>query len=196
MTVGNLKLVQTEGSFSKAISEQVASNGGVPSPLSFAEGNGIKRVYIGGYQDGSVRIWDATFPVLSCILVLGSEVEGIEVAGINASVSALDFLSSTSSLAIGNECGLVRLYQLIGNWDEMSLHYVTETKREVHNVHGGNGAQCTAIFSILNSPVRSLQYINSGDRLAVGFESGRVSTGHKMINDNCTRQYLVELLIS
>ncbi|XP_057476584.1 uncharacterized protein LOC130764380 isoform X2 [Actinidia eriantha] len=187
MTVGKLKLVQTEGSFSRALSETVSKakdttlsskwplTGGVPSPLSFAEGNGIKRVYIGGYQDGSVRIWDATFPVLSGILVLGSEVEGIEVAGTNASVSALDFLSSTSSLAIGNECGLVRLYRLIANSDEMSLHYVTDTKREVHNLHGENGAQCTAIFSILNSPVRTLQYINSGDRLAVGFESGRVA---------------------
>ncbi|GFZ15014.1 transducin family protein [Actinidia rufa] len=187
MTVGKLKLVQTEGSFSRALSETVSKakdttmsskwplTGGVPSPLSFAEDNGIKRVYIGGYQDGSVRIWDATFPVLSGILVLGSEVEGIEVAGTNASVSALDFLSSTSSLAIGNECGLViffsfvcfdlgcacaharvRLYRLIGNSDEMSLHYITETKREVHNLHGESGAQCIAIFSILNSPVAML----------------------------------------
>lgn len=36
-----------------------------------------------------------------------AQIEGIEVAGTNASVSALDFLSSTSSLAIGNEYGLV-----------------------------------------------------------------------------------------
>lgn len=38
--------------------------------------------------------------------------EGIEVAGLSASVSAVDFFSSTSSLAIGNECGLVGLLPL------------------------------------------------------------------------------------
>ncbi|KAL6980725.1 hypothetical protein U1Q18_022362 [Sarracenia purpurea var. burkii] len=193
MTVGKLKLVQPEGSFSSSLSELVSGakhqeahrmntlngmwplTGGVPGHLSSAEGNGIERVYIGGYQDGSVRIWDATFPVLSCIFFLGSEVDGIEVAGKNASVSALDFFSSSSSLAIGNEYGLVRLYRLTGNSDETSLHFVTETKQEVHNLHVENGVQCIAIFSLLNSPVCTLQYINSGDGLAVGFECGRVA---------------------
>ncbi|CAL5322708.1 unnamed protein product [Camellia sinensis] len=189
ITVAKLKLIQAEGSFSRAVSETIleakhtvtapCSNwpltGGVPSQLSFAEDNAIKRVYIAGYQDGSVRIWDATFPVLSCTFVIGSEVEGIEVAGTNASVSALDFFSSTLSLAVGNEYGLVRLYRLIGNSDEMSFHLVTEGKREVCNLRGENGAPCTAIFSVLSSPVRILQYVNSGDRLAVGFECGRVA---------------------
>lgn len=38
--------------------------------------------------------------------------KGFKVAGANASVSALDLCSSTLSLAIGNECGLVSLLQL------------------------------------------------------------------------------------
>ncbi|KAG5558001.1 hypothetical protein RHGRI_008044 [Rhododendron griersonianum] len=182
MTVGKLSLSEIVSEAQHRVARTATTpsskwplTGGVPSQLSFAEGDIIKRIYIAGYQDGSVCIWDATFPVLSCIFVLGSEIEGIEVAGTNASVSALDFLSSTSSLAIGNEYGLVRLYKLTGNSDKPSLHFVTETKREVHDFHCNSGAQCTAIFSILNSPVHTLQYMNSGDRLAVGFECGRVT---------------------
>lgn len=45
----------------------------MPSQLS-AEDRGVERVYIGGYQDGSVRIWDATLPVLSLICILEGEV--------------------------------------------------------------------------------------------------------------------------
>lgn len=48
--------------------------GGVPSHLSFTEGKRVERIYIAGYQDGSVRIWDATYPVLSLICVLEGEV--------------------------------------------------------------------------------------------------------------------------
>ncbi|XP_058207273.1 uncharacterized protein LOC131320562 isoform X1 [Rhododendron vialii] len=182
MTVGKLTLSEIVSEAQHRVAHTATTpsskwplTGGVPSQLSFAEGDIIKRIYIAGYQDGSVCIWDAAFPVLSCIFVLGSKIEGIEVAGTNVSVSALDFLSSTSSLAIGNEYGLVRLYKLTGNSDKPSLHFVTETKREVHDFHCNSGAQCTAIFSIFNSPVRTLQYMNSGDRLAVGFECGRVA---------------------
>lgn len=50
--------------------------GGIPSQLSLAENKGIERVYIGGYRDGTVRIWDATFPTLSFLYVLESEVSG------------------------------------------------------------------------------------------------------------------------
>ncbi|XAR65951.1 hypothetical protein NMG60_11011970 [Bertholletia excelsa] len=193
MTVGKLKLVQMDGSLLRNLSEialatrQQAAHtgstlrskwpltGGVPSQLSLAEDNGAKRLYIAGYQDGSVRIWDASSPVLSLIFALVTKVEGVEVAGTDAPLSALDLFSPTLSLATGNEYGLVCIYRLLRNSDETRLHFVTETKREVHNLHGENGAQCTAIYSILNSPVRTLQYVNSGERLAVGFECGRVA---------------------
>lgn len=48
--------------------------GGVPYRVSTSERNSIERIYIGGYQDGTVQIWDATFPVLSLVTVLGFEV--------------------------------------------------------------------------------------------------------------------------
>lgn len=41
------------------------------------------------------------------------QVEGSELAGTGSSVSALDFSSSTSSLAIGEESGLVRYFTLL-----------------------------------------------------------------------------------
>ncbi|KAA8534064.1 hypothetical protein F0562_031743 [Nyssa sinensis] len=192
MTVARFNLLHTEGTSSRALLEAVSAaklqvanttaeesskwplTGGLPSQLSFSENNGIEKVYIAGYQDGSVRIWDATFPVLSLIFFFESEVVDIGVAGASAAVSALDFCSSTLCLAVGNEYGLVRLYRLIGNSGETSLHFVTETKHEAHNMHYENGAQCTAVFSLLNSPVCSLQYVSSGIRLAVGFECGKV----------------------
>lgn len=37
------------------------------------------------------------------------QVMGAEIAGISASVSALEFCSLTSRLSIGNECGVVRI---------------------------------------------------------------------------------------
>lgn len=42
--------------------------GGVPSQLSTTKDKRIERLYLAGYSDGSVRIWDATLPVLSCLL--------------------------------------------------------------------------------------------------------------------------------
>lgn len=48
--------------------------GGVPGQLSFTEHTGVERVYIAGYQDGSVRLWNATYPVLSLICVAEGEV--------------------------------------------------------------------------------------------------------------------------
>ena len=40
-------------------------------------------------------------------ILYDEQVKGIEVAGVGASVSALDFCSLNLSLAVGNECGLV-----------------------------------------------------------------------------------------
>lgn len=44
--------------------------GGIANQLSWAEDNKIERVYVAGYEDGSVRIWDATYPVLSLLCIL------------------------------------------------------------------------------------------------------------------------------
>ncbi|XP_074368471.1 uncharacterized protein LOC141708640 isoform X2 [Apium graveolens] len=148
--------------------------GGIPCQLSSDEFR-CKRIYIGGYEDGSVRVWDATFPVLSLVCVVESLVDGVELAGSGSPVSVVDFSSSTSSLAIGEESGLVRLYSLMQRSEKSTVHIVTETKHEVHNVRNGGQNQCIAVFSLVNSPVRSLQFVTSGARLAIGFECGQVA---------------------
>ncbi|XP_021888218.1 uncharacterized protein LOC110807390 [Carica papaya] len=106
--------------------------------------------------------------------VIESEVKVINVAGASASVSELDLCSLTLALAIGSECGTVRLYTLVGHMRETSLNIVTDTDKQVHNLHQGDGPQCTAVFSLLNSPVRALQFADLGTRLAIGFQCGRV----------------------
>ncbi|BBG98065.1 transducin family protein / WD-40 repeat family protein [Prunus dulcis] len=135
MTVAKLALVNTDKECSSAVSEQILVGkinaedtsttggtkwpltGGVPSQLNDAENYHVERVYVAGYQDGSVRIWDATYPALSLICVLGSEVKGIRSTVASATVSALDFCSVSLRLAVGDECGLVRLYKIIGGSD-------------------------------------------------------------------------------
>ncbi|KAL7265561.1 hypothetical protein ACSBR1_003357 [Camellia fascicularis] len=149
--------------------------GGISNRSLFTENNRVERVYVAGRQDGSVRIWDATYPVLSLICVLESKVKGMKVAGSSASVSAVDFCSLNLSLAVGNECGLVRIYNLNGSLDEKSFHFVMETKHEVHNLSQGKGPCCRAVFSLLNFPVQALQFTSCGAKLAVGYDCGRVA---------------------
>nr|XP_043636522.1 uncharacterized protein LOC122607576 [Erigeron canadensis] len=148
-------------------------SGGFPSQLFSTENVGVERIYIAGYQDGYVRIWDATFPVFSLIFVLGIQVEGIEVPGASEPISALDFHSPTTSLAVGNDCGLVHLLKLVGESEKLNMHFVTETKREGIELHHKNGWQSTAVFSLIRSPVRSLKYTFSAARIVVGHESGK-----------------------
>ncbi|XP_007026669.2 PREDICTED: uncharacterized protein LOC18597526 isoform X1 [Theobroma cacao] len=149
--------------------------GGVPTQLSVAKDKSINQVYIAGYQDGSVRIWDASYPVLTLISVLEGEVQGTNVAGLSAPVTTLNFCWLTLSLAVGNECGVVRIYNLNGSSGKTSFHYVTETKCEVQSLPQGKGPQCIAVFSLLNSPVRAMQFVNCGAKLAVGFEFSHVA---------------------
>ncbi|XP_071929907.1 uncharacterized protein [Coffea arabica] len=193
MTVGKLYSVVAKANSSRVLAETVSAakleveqtmtrgssrwplTGGVPGELSIAEDGGMERIYVAGYQDGSVRVWDSTFPVLSLRLVFLLQVEGIDVAGASASISTLDFSPTSLSLAIGNEYGLVWLYGLDGTKDKSGIHLVTQTERQVLNLAHDGGSLCKAIFSLLNSPVRTLKWVNSGDRLAVGFECGQVA---------------------
>ncbi|XP_050209690.1 uncharacterized protein LOC126660311 [Mercurialis annua] len=191
MTVGRLGSVYSDGKLSKALSKTVSAakvqaaharrsmtwplTGGVPSLPHNTENYQVERLYIAGYQDGSVRIWDATNPIFAPVYVLGPEMKGIDIAGTAASISELDFCSFTLSLAIGNELGMVLLYKLIGDTNETSLHLVKESGKEVHTTHQENGPQCIAVFSFSNSPVSCLQFANFGSRLAVGFHCGKVA---------------------
>ncbi|GJR03450.1 ethylene-responsive transcription factor 1B-like protein [Tanacetum coccineum] len=81
-----------------------------------------------GYVDESVRIWDATSPVLSILCIIGA-MEDAEVTVSNAPVSELCFCSLTSGLAV-NQLGLVRVYNFSSSSKETSLHIVTGTKKE------------------------------------------------------------------
>ncbi|XP_044473048.1 uncharacterized protein LOC123201555 isoform X2 [Mangifera indica] len=149
--------------------------GGVTSQSSVTKDHNVDKVYVAGYQDGTVRIWDATCSVLKLMFILEGEVQGIEVAGSSAPVSNLNFCFHNSSLVVGNECGLIRLYNLNGSSDDTSFHFVSKTKHEVCMLPKGRGPHCGAVFSFVNSPVRALQFTNSGAKLAVGFECGHVA---------------------
>ncbi|KAJ0979358.1 hypothetical protein J5N97_014832 [Dioscorea zingiberensis] len=149
--------------------------GGVPNELVFPKENGVVRLFVAGYQDGSVRIWDATNPVVTLMFIFEAKVANIELEGQNSAVSALEFCSKSMTLAVGNEFGLVRIYKLQDGTDRSSFHFVSEAKHEVHNTQHGNGVHCFAAFFILNSPIRALHFVNSGDRFAVGYENGQVA---------------------
>ncbi|KAG4936889.1 hypothetical protein JHK84_050994 [Glycine max] len=148
--------------------------GGVPSLSSTAKGAVVERVYFVGYSNGSVLVCDATHAVLSYICYIEGEVNGIKVAGSDAQVTKLDFCSVSLLLAVGNECGLVRIYDLKGHSGGRNFHFVTETKSEVLDAPQGKGPYCSSVFSVLDSPVQALSFANSGTKLAIGFLSGRV----------------------
>ncbi|KAL1533424.1 hypothetical protein AAHA92_33309 [Salvia divinorum] len=193
MTVGKLYMMGSEGnvlgSLSKAFSPTKQHpdkmltggsakwplRGGVPYQISTSECYTVERIYIGGYHDGSVRIWDTSLPVLSLVSVLGFEVKGIEVTGASAPISALDLYSPNLTLAIGNESGLIFLYQLQGNSYQATVTIVTETKHQVHHCLPQEGNYCSTIYSTLSSPVRALRFATSGVRLVAGFECGQIA---------------------
>ncbi|KAK1311730.1 hypothetical protein QJS10_CPA07g01118 [Acorus calamus] len=191
MTVTKFSSFTFNGMISNALSEMASANknigspilsggtkwpltGGVPSELNMTE-DGLKRLYIAGYQDGTVRLWDATYPVLSLILSTKGEVTGVNVGNGSASVSALDFCSISTILAVGNEGGLVHLYKFYDSSGETSFHFVNETKGEAHIMHHGKGFHCIATVSILKSPIRTIHFLSAGAKLAIGSETGQVA---------------------
>ncbi|CAJ1806225.1 unnamed protein product [Sphenostylis stenocarpa] len=149
--------------------------GGVPSQLSTIKGAEVERVYFVGYSNGSVLVCDATHAVLSYICYIEGAVNGTKVAGSDAQVTKLDFCSVSLLLAVGNECGLVRIYNLKGHSNGQNLHFVTQSKSEVHDIPQGKGPHCSAVFSLMDSSVQALSFANSGTKLAIGFSSGRVA---------------------
>ncbi|KAL4189720.1 hypothetical protein AMTRI_Chr08g208540 [Amborella trichopoda] len=190
ITVGKLITLPKGGNYSKILSEVASAGKGQPLPVlpagtnwpltggvpstALGEGLGIERMYVAGYQDGSVRIWDATNPVFSILFVLEGEINGIKVPGDRAPVSALEFCCVSGSLAVGNECGLVRVYTLVGGSGEMGCQFVSETVSEAHSLHY-EGFHCAAMFSVLKSSISALTYSTSGGHIAVGCGNGQVS---------------------
>ncbi|ESW13751.1 hypothetical protein PHAVU_008G223200 [Phaseolus vulgaris] len=158
----------------KSIGTKWPLSGGVPG-LPFKENHPIIQIYIAGYQDGSVRIWDATYPALSLVYDIKSEVNDVKIGNASVPVSALGFCPDTLHLAVGDESGVVRLYVLIRSSNTTSLHFVTENGTEVHDTHQGDGPHCKAVFTLQNSAVYGLQFANLGRRLIVGYEHGQVA---------------------
>ncbi|KAL5668882.1 hypothetical protein ACJX0J_021103, partial [Zea mays] len=76
-----------------------------------------------GYQDGSVRIWDATFPILMPMFVLDGNVADVNLDGANASVSSLAFCPLSMTLAVGTTSGLVRSYILLSTGIRSIYHF-------------------------------------------------------------------------
>uniref|UniRef100_A0A803M3U7 V-SNARE coiled-coil homology domain-containing protein n=1 Tax=Chenopodium quinoa TaxID=63459 RepID=A0A803M3U7_CHEQI len=146
-------------------------NGGVPCHLSLHGERKVERLYIAGYQDGSVRIWDATYPILSPIFIFDLEVRGITNAGVKGSVSALDFSSETLNIATGDDCGTVYLHHLIRDCNK--TRHITKT--EVHDFEQDKESHVSAVFTLCTSPVCNFRYTNLGSRLAVGYKSGKVA---------------------
>ncbi|KAH0851035.1 hypothetical protein HID58_044858 [Brassica napus] len=171
--------------------------GGVPGHIDDYK---LERLYIAGYQDGSVRIWDATYPCLSLIYDLKPKANGIEITGVDASVTAVTFCSKTSCLAVGNECGMVRLLKLVGHKSGGTLEVVTNTDKQglelfttltvqicsvvshalglflvAHRLDQEDGPQWLAAYSFLTSPVCTLRFVQSTRRLVVGFKCGKVA---------------------
>ncbi|CAH8324377.1 unnamed protein product [Eruca vesicaria subsp. sativa] len=153
-------------------SAQWPLTGGVPGHIDDYK---LERLYMAGYQDGSVRIWDATYPCLSLIYDLGPKANGIEITGVDASVTAVSFCSKTSCLAVGNECGMVRLFKLVGHKSGGTLEVVTNNDKQVRPLNQEDGPQWLAAYSFLSSPVCTLRFVQSTRRLVVGFKCGRVA---------------------
>ncbi|KAJ3682833.1 hypothetical protein LUZ60_013060 [Juncus effusus] len=136
--------------------------GGVPSEISLLQNRTVQRLFMTGYKDGSVKIYDATFPVLDFLFYLNGKVGGMGIEGASVWVSALAFCDVSLTLAVGDECGLVRVYKL-------------EEGSSGQSKHEGKGMQCNAASMVTNSPVRTLNYLKSGEFLSVGFENGQVA---------------------
>ncbi|KAJ1426356.1 WD40/YVTN repeat-like-containing domain superfamily [Sesbania bispinosa] len=174
--------------------------GGIPGQVF--KDHPVIQIYIAGYHDGSVWIWDATYPALTLVYNIKSEVNDVKIGSARASVSALDFCPDTLHLAVGDESGVVRLYGLIRSSDDTSLYFVRENETEVflgaettlfavieteidekadsisfflHNMNQGDGPHCKAVFSLQNSAVCGLQFANLGGKLAIGYEHGQVA---------------------
>ncbi|XP_021906216.1 uncharacterized protein LOC110820897 isoform X3 [Carica papaya] len=191
VTVAKFSILPAGGNSSKGLSEIASTTilrstltlpgvkkwpltGGVLNHSAIKE-NSIERLYIAGYQDGSVRMWDATYPVLFLTCVVEAEVQGIKVAGLGTPVTALNFCFISLILAIGNECGLVCIYDLNCSLEKTCFCYVGESKHEVYHLPQHKGPSYRSIFGLTNSPVQALEFSNNGAKLAVGFECGRIA---------------------
>ncbi|KAH9622373.1 hypothetical protein KSS87_015889 [Heliosperma pusillum] len=194
--------ITLEGSFADMIllpAFNIAENTGTtslfllssPGQLQFFDGPCLSELI--SHHDNSCTIpvnYRSTVPTTEPCLTMGklvlvhintqhsvvlSEVRGISTPGATASISAMDFSTETLNIAVGNTSGVVFLYHLAKNTVETKLHVVSGSETEVYDVDEENRSQLSAVFTVSNSPVCTLRYIEHGARLAVGCESGQVT---------------------
>ncbi|KAL8477276.1 hypothetical protein ACS0TY_029533 [Phlomoides rotata] len=127
--------------------------GGVSNHLSFGKDNTVHKLYVAGCQDGSIRFWDATYPVFSLLCILKNEVNGEKLVGSGASLTVLELCPSMLKLTVGRECGRVLLYNLCSS-KETNFHFIMETKTEVCSFAQIQGTRCSAVFDLRKSGVR------------------------------------------
>ncbi|KAL8262357.1 hypothetical protein R6Q59_026406 [Mikania micrantha] len=149
-------------------------SGGIVYQFTSPEGYVIEKIYMAGYMDGSVRIWDATSSVLSILCIIGA-MKDVEVSDSTSPISELNLCSSTSRLAVGNQLGLICVYNLNSSLKETDHHVIIGVKQEVHKQPQGGGPTCIASFRLLDSPVHAFQYMDHGAKLAVAHKCGRVA---------------------
>ncbi|OIW16196.1 hypothetical protein TanjilG_18911 [Lupinus angustifolius] len=128
--------------------------GGVPGQI-FKEYHHIIQIYIAGYRDGSIRIWDATYPALSLVYNIKSKVSDIKVGIASAPVSALDFCPDTLHLAVGDESGVVALLDV----NSSSVLFLTNTESNTSSALVSLNAKFSDVCS-LNIPQESVSDIS------------------------------------
>ncbi|KAI4372923.1 hypothetical protein MLD38_011103 [Melastoma candidum] len=191
ITVAKLGVVDSDRTLSSVLSKIVAEanqptesfsgggskwplTGGVPSHNILTEAYQVEKLYIAGYNNGSVRVWDATTPTFTPICALLQEVEGISLAHTPASISSIDFCPATLSLAVGDESGLIRIYQMTSP-NESTVHIITDKVNKVKSTVQLDGPSCVAVVSLLESPICNVQFAKDGSRLAIGYACGQVA---------------------
>ncbi|PIN19877.1 Tomosyn [Handroanthus impetiginosus] len=148
--------------------------GGMCNHLSFGKDEKDHRLYVAGYQDGSVRIWNATYPVFSLLCVLTNEINSEILVDSGASLTAVELCSFTLRLAVGSKCGLVQLYSLCSS-NEQSFHFVSETKSEVRSSAQVQGPRREAVLDLHKTGVQALKFTNNGSKLIIGYECSRIA---------------------
>ncbi|CAH9122093.1 unnamed protein product [Cuscuta epithymum] len=105
-----------------------------------------------------------------------SVVKSLESISTSAVTTALDSSTNFFSVAIGNESVQVPYDMLSSNSGSQKarLHLLIEPNAEVSLFPSGAWYQCTAIFSLVSSPVCIWQSMASGSKWVMGLESCQV----------------------
>ncbi|KAM7261859.1 hypothetical protein ACFE04_020936 [Oxalis oulophora] len=130
LTVSMLTTLPIVGNASKILSE-IAKTLSMPTKIA-------------GYQDGSIKLWDATYHVLSLICTLESEVQTIKVAGSSAQDGVI--VASDSRASMG------------GYISSQSVKKIIEINPNMLGTMGCGAADCQ--FWHMNLGIKEKPYLN------------------------------------